>query len=111
MQINTLLDEIRKYLSSVFYPITIALLAILTWIAPDPLVYLPASFYALACFLPLLGKEGKCYLPLFLFEIVLPNNVSGLNGIPGEVLLTGIALILASMIFRYGATLEEKAKC
>lgn len=24
---------------------------------------------------------------------------------------TGIVLILASMIFRYGATLEEKAKC
>lgn len=99
MQINTLLDEIRKYLSSVFYPITIALLAFLTWIAPDPLVYLPTSFYALACFLPLLGKEGKCYLPLFLFEIVLPNNVSGLNGIPGEVLLTGIALILSCIVF------------
>ncbi len=99
MQINTLLDKVRKYLSSPFYPVTIGLIAFLTWISPSPLVYLPASIYALFCFLPLLGKEGKCYLPLFLFEIVLPNDVLGLNGIPGEVLLTGIALILSCIVF------------
>ncbi len=99
MQINTLLDKLRKYLYSPFYPITIALIAFLTWISPSPFVYIPAAFYALLCFLPLFGKEGKCYLPLFLFEIVLPDDVLGLNGIPGEVLLTGIALILSCVLF------------
>ena len=99
MQINTLLDKVRKYLSSPFYPITIGIIAFLTWISPSPIVYLPASFYALFCFLPLLGKEGKSYLPLFLFEIVLPDDSLGLNGIPGEVILTGSALILSCILF------------
>lgn len=99
MQINTLLDKVRKYLSSPFYAITIGIIAFLTWISPSPIVYLPASFYALFCFLPLLGKEGKCYLPLFLFEIVLPDDLLGLNGIPGEVILTGSALILSCILF------------
>ena len=36
----------------------------------------------------------------------LPRDISNLTS-----LTTGIALILAAMIFRYGAALEEAAKC
>lgn len=99
MQINTLLDETRKYLVSAFFPITIGVLSLLCWLLPGNWVYFPAVFYALICFLPLISKEGKCYLPLYLFLIILPNSPLLLNGIPGEVLLTGIALILSSILF------------
>ena len=37
------------------------------------------------------------------------EDVGGYSNLPS--IATGIVLILASMIFRYGATLEEKAKC
>ncbi len=99
MKINMLLDETRKYLLSAFFPITIGILAFLCWILPGNWVYFPAVFYALCCFLPLFSQEGKCYLPLYLFHIVLPDSPLLLKGIPGEVLLTGSALILSSILF------------
>lgn len=37
------------------------------------------------------------------------EDAGGYSNLPS--IATGIVLILASMIFRYGATLEAKAKC
>lgn len=99
MKINTIADFIRKYLFSAFYPATLGLFAFLCWLMPGNWVYFPAVFYALFSFLPLLAKTGKCYLPIYLFQIILPSSPLLLSGIPREVLLTGICSIVSSALF------------
>lgn len=98
MKINTLSEKALKYLNSIFYPISLAIIAFCIWIAPSNWAYIPAVFYSLFAFLPLISKEGKCYLPLILFIIILPNSTIGLNNIPGEVILVGFATTLSCII-------------
>lgn len=101
MQINTIVERINKYVSSLYYVITLAVFTYLCWLSKGNWSYLPATFFAIFSFLPLFGKNGKAYIPIFLFQIVIYNERISTGFIPGELLLTCISALLSIAIYLF----------
>ena len=97
MQLNTILDKLRRYHHSIFYILTIALISFLIWVVPAPYNYIPAVLYALACFIPLVGKDGRGYLPLVLFTIITSSEIISFASVPIYLYIL-YASILVSII-------------
>lgn len=97
MKIITLTDRIRAYVSSIFFPISIALLAFLSWLISSPFLWIPVSFYLLLSFAPLVCEDGRGYIPLFLFLIITPNTPLSFSSIHPSY-ITLIATLLSSIL-------------
>ncbi|MFA6829401.1 MAG: hypothetical protein WCR67_01650 [Bacilli bacterium] len=74
MQVNTLIDKARGFVNSAFYPLSLALMALLTWMFENPFIYLFVAVYCLLGLLPLLCKDGRGYIPFLLFSFIMPNT-------------------------------------
>lgn len=99
MHIHKLFDWTKNYLYSFFYPLTLAILTFCIWLTPGNWSYLPAAFFSLFSFLPLIGTKGKAYLPLFLFLIALSSQEVRLDQVNGPLLLAGISSLVSSFLF------------
>lgn len=99
MLINTLLNRTRKYLDSLFFPMTIALLACLTWLMPNSLPWISAVFYALISFLPLCGKDGKTYIPLLICLPITINKGISFSSVPAYLIMMSSCVFVSMIIF------------
>lgn len=95
MQLKKLRDPIIKYLDSFFFPLTVALFALIIWLTPGNYVYIPVSLYAVLCLLPLASENGKPYIPLFLFEIIVSDDRLLLTSLSGELVISVAAIFLS----------------
>jgi hypothetical protein len=99
MLINTLLIKVRYYLDSLYFPLSIALLAFLTWIMPGGFGWIFALLYFLLTFLPLLDKQGKPYMPLLICLPIIVNSKISFETMPPFFYLIGAGILLSMILF------------
>lgn len=101
MFINSFLEKSKKYLSSIFFPLSIALVSFLIWITPVPYNWIFVTFYIVFSFFPLILKEGKTYIPLLLFSFISVNEGYTFTTIPVILitLLSAISISICTFIF------------
>jgi hypothetical protein len=99
MLINSVIARLRWYLFSLGYPITMAVLAILIWLTPGIYAWIPAVFYALFCFLPLFGTDGRPYIPVLLFSIIACSTNISFVTLPYYLLLIGASFFVSLILF------------
>ena len=97
MFIFNTIEKIKLYLSSIFFPISIAVIAFLCWIIPSPFNWITVSIYIIMMFLPLLAKDGKPYITLLSFIFVSTSKDLSFVNIPPETITLAV-ILLASMI-------------
>lgn len=97
---NSFKDKIAKYVNSIFFPITIALLALATWICKSNVAWVFLIIYMLLCFTPLFCSDGRGYLPLLFYTLIIVNNdIHFLGGIPSRLIISIIFITVSSLIF------------
>lgn len=99
MKINTLLDSIREYLNSLSFLVTVALLSFFTWLIPSPYLWITATLYLLLGFLPLVAKDGRSYLPLFLGDLILSHDNVSFSSMPTASIVVGAFLFLSLILY------------
>lgn len=91
-------NHIANYVNSLFFPMMTALLAFLCWLVRTDFVWIFFSLYILSCFLPLFSSDGRGYLPLLFFLIIITNkDIHFLGGIPVTMII-GITFFTISLI-------------
>ena len=100
MQIHTLRDNIKNYLNSMFFPMTIGLLAFLTWIMPGGWAWLFVPLYMILVFAPLLADDGRSYLPLAFYNlVVVSEDIHFSGGIPAYLIVSLIFYGISNFIY------------
>lgn len=99
MEINTLLDYTKRYLSSIFFPLTLMVLSFLIWILPFVGSVILAIVFSLLSFLPLLSDDGRGYIPLLIAPIIMTNQDINFSAIPFYLYIVA-GSVLVSMILR-----------
>ncbi len=99
MPLNLFLERTRTYLSSILFPISVGLLAIIMWGVPGNFVWIPAVLYALISFLPLLAKDGRAYMPLMVFIPISCSDVITTIDFPAYYFLLMTAILISMLIF------------
>lgn len=99
MQLNLLFERIRNYISSALFPLTVGIIAVLIWITPGNYAWIPAVLYALIAFVPLFAKEGRSYMPLMLFAIIICSDSISFNSIPSYLYLIASAILISEIVF------------
>ncbi len=99
MKINTVIDYIERYVSSIFYPLTLAVLSFLIWILPGIGSVIFAVVFSLLSFLPLFTKCGKAYTALFLFPIICQSEDISLTSISPHIILIGCCIFVSLVLF------------
>ncbi len=105
MQIHTLRDNIKIYLNSLYFPLTIGVLAFFTWLMPGMWAWLFVSFYMILVFAPLFADDGRAYLPLIFYNlIIVSENIHFIGGIPVYLIISlifyGISMVLYVIIHK-----------
>lgn len=99
MQFETLTDKLTTYVASIFYPLTLAVLAFLTWLLPSFGPWFPAILFGVLSFLPIITKDGKGYLPVILFMILMSNKDISFDTIPIYLYLLASAELVSLILF------------
>ena len=99
MQLNLLIEKTRAFIDSFLFPAVIGLFALLTWVAPNNLAWLPAVCYSLIAFLPIACKDGRAYMPLMLFAIIVCSKSISFTSIPSYLYLLLTAILVSEIIF------------
>ena len=100
MHINTLRDNIKIYLNSLYFPLTIGVLAFLTWIMPGIWAWLFLPFYMILVFAPLLAEDGRAYLPLVFYNLVIVSeDIHFIGGIPIYLIISLIFYSLSIILY------------
>ncbi len=91
-------ERISRYVNSIFFPIVVSLLAFLCWLCKTDFVWVFFPFYFISCFLPLFCDDGRGYLPLMFYLIIITNkDIHFVGGIP-TVMILGIITFTISLI-------------
>jgi hypothetical protein len=91
-------DYIRKFVSSLYFPILLSCLSFLSWVGESLLVWWIFPFYVICTLLPIFSEDGRGYLPLFFFMIILSNkDIHFSGGIPLYLILS-LAFFTISLI-------------
>jgi len=91
----------RAFLRSIAYPATLAFLVFLIWCFPAAWNWVFVVFYLLLAFLPLLGEDGRGYLPLLLLPpLSIRSNVS-FQSLPVSVLVMEGAVLVSMILFLF----------
>lgn len=99
MRTNSLRELLGKYLFSLAFPLTISILAYLTWVMPSNWSWLFLPFYFLLVFTPLVCEDGRAYIPLLLYNVVFVHDDLNFNNFPVSMILSIIFFILSLVIF------------
>jgi hypothetical protein len=99
MPINTLVDQTKKYLASFFFPLTLAVLAVLIWTFSQAWVIVFVVIFCLMTFLPLLAEDGRSYLPLLLFAFIMTNVKISFATIPIYLYFVSACLMLSLILY------------
>lgn len=91
-------ERIAIFVNSLFYPVLIALLAFFCWLLSTQFGWIPLLFYIVLCFLPLFSSDGRGYLPLLLFSLIITDkDIHFKGGIPYTMILS-ISFFFLSVI-------------
>lgn len=101
MKINTYLDKVRKYVSSIFYPVSLGVLTFLIWLLPMPFTYVFSAIYTLLAFFPLLSEDGRAYTALLIFPIISQSENISLDSITGYALMMIIGTVLSVLLYLF----------
>lgn len=100
MKTNSLKELLHSYLYSIYFPLTIALLAYLTWVTPSAYSWPFILLYFAFSFLPLIGDDGRGYLPLIFYCIIIVNkDIHFIGGIPFTLIFSMIVICVSLIIF------------
>ena len=100
MHIHTLQDHLVSYLNSFYFPLTIAILAYLTWVVVSPWSWIFVVLYLILLFLPLFSQDGRGYLPLVFYPlIIVHSNIHFLGGIPATLIVSLIVLMVSGILY------------
>lgn len=91
--------QLRRYVSSSFFIVTLAFLSFLIWFLPDPYLWIPAAFFMVFCFLPLLAFDGRAYIPLMFFLAISDRVPIGIGSIPIYLFAVGGCIFLSLFLF------------
>lgn len=95
---QTFRERIENFVNSVFYPVIIAVLAFFCWLLSTDYGWIPLLFYIALCFLPLFSRDGRGYLPLLLFSLIITDkDIHFKGGIPYTMILS-ISFFFLSVI-------------
>lgn len=101
MKINTYLDKVRKYVSSIFYPISLGVLTFLIWLLPMPFTYIFSAIYTFLAFLPLFSEDGRAYTALLIFPIITQSENISLTSIKGYSMMMVIGTVLSVILYLF----------
>lgn len=100
MRTHSLKELLHSYLYSFYFPLTIALLAYFTWLTPFSYSWPLVLLYCAFSFLPLIGEDGRGYLPLIFYCIIIVNkDIHFIGGIPFTLIFSMIFLCISLIIF------------
>jgi len=99
MPINTLLNRVKSYIGSFFFPMTVGILAFLIWLVPGNYAWIPAILLGLSAFLPLMMPDGRAYLPLILFPIIICKEKISFLTIPIYLYYIGACILVSIITF------------
>jgi hypothetical protein len=99
MLINDLLNRIRLYLTSLFFPLTVAVLAFVTWILPGDFSWISAVLYGLISFLPLCATDGRSYMPLILFNVIICSAGISFSTLPPYLYFIAGCVLISLILF------------
>ncbi|MFA6586712.1 MAG: hypothetical protein WCS91_02100 [Bacilli bacterium] len=99
MHFNTLLDRLKWFIGSLFFPISLALLVFLVWAFPFQWNWVFVIFYMMMSFLPLAERNGKGYLPLLLFPILSVSSDISIDGVPATMICMLSSAIFSLVLF------------
>lgn len=93
-------DRITKYVNSLYYIMTLAILSFLCWSVKGNWCWCFLSIYSILCFLPLFSKDGRGYLPLIFFSVIISNeDIHFKGGIPISMIYSMIMLGISLFIY------------
>lgn len=97
----TFLRQLKAFSSSLFFLVSVALLSILTWGIPGNFAWIPASFFILLSFLPLLSMDGRGYMALIFFVAISDSIDVRFSQLPAYIYAMGGAVLLSIVIFLF----------
>lgn len=99
MQLNLLIERIRAFIDSFLFLVAVGVLALLIWVIPNDLAWLPAIAYSLIAFLPIVCKDGRAYMPLMLFAIIVCSKPISFNSIPSYLYLLLTSILVSEIVY------------
>ena len=93
MSILALNRALKEYTGSIFFQITVAVLAVLTWMMPGNLPWIFVALEILLSFFPLFSSDGRAYMPLLLFMNITVSTSISFRSVPTYLyVLAGVTL-------------------
>lgn len=91
------ISRIEKYVDSVFYPLTIAVLTFVGWVAGFALP--SAILFAVFSFLPLFGKDGRSYIALILLSPTLIAKPLSFTSLSIDFIICACSIVVSIIVF------------
>lgn len=99
---------LRRYVDSIFFPLTLGLLALIGWTATyftgdQSFYWAPAAIFSVLAFAPLLGRDGRGYLALIiLLAPIVSSPLSFANIEPAMIVMTAstVVSVVAFLLIR-----------